>query len=91
MTETNENQEHDIAVETEEVRNARPPAGPGIILNMMFWGLIFGLVGFLGGFFGPIFLKPAANQGPLLGIFITGPLGVIIGCLFGAVRTFRKQ
>jgi len=39
------------------------------------------LIGFAIGFFGPIVLTPSANQGPLLGIFITGPAGAIIGML----------
>jgi hypothetical protein len=42
-------------------------------------GCVVGAVGFAGGFFGPILLTPEANQGPLLGIFITGPLGFIAG------------
>jgi hypothetical protein len=37
-------------------------------------GMIVGGIGFAGGFFGPILLAPEANQGPLLGIFFTGPL-----------------
>ena len=41
--------------------------------------LLFGAVGFLAGFLGPIVLNPEANQGPLLGIFITGPLGLLLG------------
>ena len=31
------------------------------------------------------YFAPEANQGPLLGIFITGPLGFIIGGLAGLV------
>ncbi len=46
--------------------------------------LLGGGIGFLGGFFGPIYFAPDANQGPLLGIFITGPLGFLIGGLLGA-------
>lgn len=46
--------------------------------------LLLGSIGFLGGFLGPIYLAPDANQGPLLGIFITGPLGFLIGGLLGA-------
>jgi hypothetical protein len=42
-------------------------------------GLILGAVGFAAGFFGPILLTPGANQGPLLGIFVTGPLGFVLG------------
>jgi hypothetical protein len=51
------------------------------------WALVLGAVGFACGFFGPIALSPEANQGPLLGIFISGPggalLGVILGVAFG--------
>lgn len=44
------------------------------------WG---GLIGFFGGFFGPMLLAPDANQGPMLGLFITGPGGVVLGALAG--------
>jgi hypothetical protein len=44
------------------------------------WG---GLIGFAGGFFGPMLLAPDANQGPMLGLFITGPGGVVLGGLAG--------
>jgi len=42
-------------------------------------------VGFAAGFLGPIILNPDANQGPLVGIFITGPGGAFLGLLFFAV------
>jgi hypothetical protein len=48
-------------------------------------GFVLGSIGFLGGFIGPIIFMPSSNQGPLLGIFITGPLGFIIGLIIGAV------
>jgi hypothetical protein len=35
----------------------------------------------VGGFLGPMILAPEANQGPLLGIFITGPLGLVVGAI----------
>ena len=41
-------------------------------------------IGFIGGFFSPILLDPGANQGPLLGIFFTGPLGFVVGAIGGA-------
>lgn len=44
-------------------------------------GLVCGLLGFIGGFFGPLIFTPKANLGPLLGIFITGPLGFVAGTL----------
>ena len=47
--------------------------------------LVLGGLWFLCGFFGPIFLAPDANQGPLLGIFFTGPLGVATGIAVGLI------
>jgi hypothetical protein len=38
-----------------------------------------GVVGFFLGFIGPIVLNSGQAQGPMLGIFITGPLGALIG------------
>jgi hypothetical protein len=54
------------------------------------WPLILGVVGFAAGFFGPLVFVPEANQGPLVGIFISGPLGVVIGfVLFGLCSMLR--
>lgn len=52
--------------------------------------VVFGLIGFLPGFFGPMLLAPGANQGPLLGILITGPIGVIVGLGVGLWREWRR-
>lgn len=52
---------------------------------MLKWGAILGVIGFLGGFVGPVIFTPEANQGPLLGIFITGPLGFVLGLVVGFV------
>jgi hypothetical protein len=50
--------------------------------QILLWFVIgFSLVGFAAGFFGPILLRPDANQGPLLGIFFTGPLGAAVGLI----------
>jgi hypothetical protein len=46
-------------------------------------GLVLGSIGFAVGFLGPLILTPNANQGPLLGIFVTGPLGFDIGVAIG--------
>jgi hypothetical protein len=51
------------------------------------WVLILGAVGFCVGFFGTMILVPEANQGPLLGIFVTGPLGVAVGFVFFGLCT----
>ncbi|MCI0362898.1 MAG: hypothetical protein L0Y44_05290 [Phycisphaerales bacterium] len=53
-------------------------------------GLIVGAIGFTLGFCGPVIFAPQANQGPLLGIFITGPLGFFAGIIVGAVREFMR-
>jgi hypothetical protein len=49
------------------------------------FALALGVTGFVAGFLGPIALNPEANQGPLLGIFITGPLGALAGLVLGAI------
>ena len=45
----------------------------------------FAFIGFSVGFVGPLLLRPDANQGPLLGIFFTGPLGFVVGFVAGSV------
>jgi hypothetical protein len=49
-----------------------------------------GACGFAIGFVGPMILAPDANQGPLLGIFITGPLGAVLGA-FGGYLVGRRR
>lgn len=53
--------------------------------------LVTGAVGFVGGFFGPMLFAPDANQGPMLGIFITGPLGVVLGALGGVLFWISRR
>jgi hypothetical protein len=50
------------------------------------WSLAIGGVSFAVGFFGPMIVAPGANQGPLLGILITGPLGLVVGSVVGVTR-----
>jgi len=52
--------------------------------------LIVGGLGFAGGFFGPMILTPEANQGPMLGIFITGPIGFLVGLTYGVIREWLR-
>lgn len=49
------------------------------------WVLILGATGFVAGFLGPMIFAPEANQGPLVGIFISGPGGVALGALLCVV------
>jgi hypothetical protein len=60
-------------------------ASKGLGTHVVMGGLITGSVGFIGGFFGPMIVDPSANQGPLLGILITGPAGFLLGLILGAV------
>ena len=65
---------------------------PSFLSRALVGGMVLGATGFACGFFGPIALSPEANQGPLLGIFITGPLGLIAGLVFGALASaFRGE
>lgn len=57
----------------------------GLILAMSRGAAIAGCLGFVGGFVGPMLLAPSANQGPLLGIFVAGPLGCLLGGVSGAI------
>lgn len=57
----------------------------GWFVHALLGASILGGIGFIGGFFGPMILKPDANLGPLLGIFITGPLGAVFGGIGGAL------
>lgn len=62
----------------------------GAISSILMGAVILGGIGFTAGFFGPLIFMPNANQGPLLGIFITGPFGFIgggiLGFLYWAIR-----
>lgn len=56
------------------------------VRRIVAWSLMVGGISFAIGFFGPMILAPGANQGPLLGILITGPLGVVLGFVVGVGR-----
>ena len=58
----------------------------GLAGAMLTGALVVGGIAFCLGFFGPMLLTPDANQGPMLGLFITGPLGLLLGAIGGAVR-----
>ena len=64
-------------------RLSAEPRGP--IASAFLGAVVLGAIGFSAGFFGPLLFTPEANQGPLLGIFITGPLGFLLGAVGGLV------
>ena len=45
---------------------------------------------FLVGFVGPMIVTPSSNQGPLLGLFITGPAGMVLGLGWALWRARRR-
>jgi hypothetical protein len=64
------------------LRSHRPESRRHIGLTMR-GALIVGGIAFAAGFIGPIVFQPKANQGPLLGIFVTGPMGFVLGAAIG--------
>ena len=56
--------------------------------------LLFGSIGFVVGFLGPVLIALLvgldANLGPLWGIFILGPGGLILGFFVGAYVGYKK-
>ena len=62
----------------------------GIVRRAIRPALIVGGLGFAAGFLGPMIFKPEANQGPVLGIFITGPLGFLLGLIYGIFKEWSS-
>lgn len=48
-------------------------------------------ISFLMGFVGPMIVAPGANQGPLLGVLYTGPIGLVVGFVWGGLRTRARR
>jgi hypothetical protein len=65
-------------------------ASGGFVKSTTTGAIVTGALGFSAGFFGPMIFVPSANQGPLLGIFITGPLGLVLGGAGGAIHWFAR-
>lgn len=58
------------------------------VARLLGWTLGVGAVSFAAGFFGPIIFSKS-NLGPLLGIFVTGPVGFLAGAVIGALYIAR--
>jgi hypothetical protein len=65
-------------------------AGGGVLTTALHWAMVVGAPGFTAGFFGQLIFTPEANQGPLLGIFISGPLGFILGGVAGLINALCR-
>jgi hypothetical protein len=66
-------------------------AEAGLPVFIGFGAVMLGGLGFFAGFFGPMIFAPGANQGPLLGIFITGPAGCLLGALAGWLYWLKRR
>lgn len=66
-------------------------ASPDLISTVMKGAVLVGGIGFTIGFFGPIIFAPGANQGPLLGLFVTGPGGFVLGAVGGLIYWFINE
>lgn len=51
----------------------------GWVAFVFIGAVLLGGIGFAVGFYGPTIWSPENNLGPLLGIFLTGPLSAIVG------------
>lgn len=71
---------------------SRASVSGGLVSAVCTGAFATGAIAFVAGFFGPMLLTPEGNQGPLLGIFVTGPLGFLAGAVGGAVYwAMRRQ
>ncbi|MCB1984502.1 MAG: multidrug ABC transporter permease [Burkholderiales bacterium] len=52
--------------------------------------LIFGALGFLFGFFGPLLIAKDTQQATFVGIFVASPLGLALGALGGYIYASRQ-
>jgi hypothetical protein len=57
----------------------------GLASSILLGGIIIGGISFVAGFFGPVIFSWGGNQGPLLGILYTGPIGFVVGLVAGAL------
>ncbi len=61
------------------------------IIAVISGALILGGLCFIVGFLGPMAFAKDTNQGPLIGIFIAAPLGVVIGAISGYIYASRQN
>jgi hypothetical protein len=67
------------------------PRPGGLLSSVATGAIVLGTIAFCAGFFGPMVFAPGANQGPLLGLFITGPLGFLAGGIGGGIYWAVKR
>lgn len=70
-------------------RKIGPETGQRASSNVFLGGCLLGAVGFVAGFAGPLYFH-SGDQGPLLGIFFTGPASFVLGLAVGAIVTYAR-
>lgn len=63
---------------------------PSVVSSALLGAILIGTIGFLAGFIGPM-LSSSGAQGPMLGIFVTGPAGIIVGAVLGAFFGLKRR
>jgi hypothetical protein len=53
-------------------------------------GVTLGLIGLILGVYVPIILNRSTVQGPLIGILLTGPAGILLGLVVGGAYWYPK-
>jgi hypothetical protein len=71
--------------------SAESSIAPRILRTAAKGGCLLSAIGFIIGFVGPIIFAPDSPQGPMLGIFFTGPGGFVLGLLIGAITGFVRS
>jgi hypothetical protein len=61
------------------------------MLRVILTAIAFGVVGLVAGIVVPILRDPTTVQGPLLGVLITGPLGLVVGGHIGGLWSARHR
>jgi hypothetical protein len=55
------------------------------------WGLHLSVPAFVVGYVGPVLVNWGGNLGPLLGVFVTGPAGFVIGAVLGLLYELCRR
>lgn len=63
----------------------------GVGVSVVCGALMLGGIGFIIGFLGPMIVAKDTSQGPLVGVFIAVPLGVIMGSIGGYFLASKKR
>ena len=63
----------------------------GVGVSVICGALMLGGLGFIIGFLGPMIVAKDTSQGPLVGVFIAVPIGVILGSIGGYFIASKKR